>query len=42
MANVKLFQKVTMTLTFNLLTPKSIGVFLFLSSICVNSMKFVD
>ena len=30
---------VTMTLTFDLLTPKSIGVFLSLSSICVWSMK---
>ena len=28
-----------MTLTFDLLTPKSIGVFLSLSSICVRSMK---
>ena len=28
-------------MTFNRLTPKSIGVFLFLSSICVWSMKFV-
>ena len=32
---------VTMTLTFDLLTPKSIGVFLSLSSICVWSMKSV-
>ena len=30
---------VTMTLSFDLLTPKSIGVFLSLSSICVWSMK---
>ena len=30
---------VTLTLTFDLLTPKSIGVFLPLSSICVWSMK---
>ena len=28
-------------MTFNLVTPKSISVFLFLSSICVWSMKFV-
>ena len=32
---------VTMTLTFDLLTLKSIGVFLSLSSICVWSMKSV-
>ena len=28
-----------MTLIFDLLTPKSIGVFLSLSSICIGSMK---
>ena len=28
-------------MTFKILTPKSIGVYLFLSSICVLSMKFV-
>ena len=47
MANIKVFSKVgqrsrIVTLTFNLLTPKSIGVFLSLSSICVWSIKFVD
>ena len=42
MANDKVFQKyVKGHMTFNLLTPKSIGVFLSLSSICVWSMKFV-
>ena len=46
MANVKVFSKVgqslrIVTLTFNLLTPKFIGVFLSLSSICVWSIKFV-
>ena len=47
MPNVKVFfSKVSqmshiVTLTFNLLTPKFIGVFLSLSSICVWSMKFV-
>ena len=33
------WEHVTMTLTFDLLTPKSIGIFLCLSSICVWSMN---
>ena len=39
MAHVPLPSQSLGHLTFNLLTPKSIGVFLFLSSICVWSMK---
>ena len=42
MTNLKIFQKwVKGHVTFNLLTPKCIGVFLSLSSICVWGMNFV-
>ena len=40
-SEAKCWQSSVATLTFDLLTPKSIGVFLSLSSICVWNIKFV-